>query len=156
MSDIVAPLILGRRFSYSSIELAVLSGGAAQEILVDVTEISYSESLVIASKNGTASVPLGSTRGVWESQEGRLVIGKSSFNNMVQKIGPGYLGINFSMLVAYADIGEPLCTDAVLGRIMGIEDSHSYGPDPLNVSLTIRIEAPIIRNGMPSMLNRVF
>ncbi len=152
----IAPLINGRRFSFASIEIAAKIGATSQELFLDVDDISYSESLVIAFKQGTARVPVGVTSGVWESQECSIVMGKSTFQDMVNTTGPGWLGINLLMVLNYADIGEPLVTDTIIGMITGCEDAHTYGPDALKTSLKFNPLTPILRNGISSMLNRVF
>ena len=156
MSELVAPLINGRRFSYASIEVFMKVGLTSQEIFVDIDDISYSESLVIGWKQGTARVPVGSTSGVWESQECSVQMGKSTLNRLISTIGPGYLGINMLFNASFADIGELICWDTIIGRITGIEDGHAAGPDALVSRLKFMPTTPILRNGIPGMLNRVF
>lgn len=151
----VAPLINGRRFSFASLEIVATIGATGKELFIDVEDISYSESLVIAFKNGTSRIPLGSTSGVWEPQECSMTMGKSAFQEMVMHTGPGWLGINIAMLVSYQDIGEILAFDTIVGRLTGVEDAHSFGPDPLKSVLKFMPTVPILRNGIPSMLNRV-
>lgn len=155
MSDIIAPFINGRRYSYASIEILASVGLVPQQLFLDVDEISYSEKLSIAFKNGTSAVPLGTTRGVWEGQEGSIAMGKSTFQKMVQGVGPGWLGINMVLMPTYADIGEILTVDIIPCRITGVEDAHTYGPDPLKSVLAFTVIAPVTRNAIPSMLNRV-
>lgn len=156
MSELVAPLINGRRLSFASIETFMKVGLTSQEIFVDIDDISYSESLVIAFKQGTARIPIGSTSGVWESQECSIQLGKSSLNMLMLKTGPGYLGINMLFNVSFADQGEPICWDTIIGRITGIEDGHAAGPEALVSRLKFMPTTPILRNGVPGMLNRVF
>lgn len=156
MSEIVAPLINGRRFSFASIETFMKIGLTSQEIFIDLDDISYSESLVISYKQGTSRVPIGSTSGVWEPQECSVQMGKSSLNKLVLKTGPGYLGINMLFNVSFADFGEIICWDTIIGRITGIEDGFQAGPDALSSRLKFMPTTPILRNGIPGMLNRVF
>lgn len=156
MSDIIAPLINGRRFSFASLEIVAKIGATSQELFLDVDAISYSESLEIEFKRGTSSVPLGSTRGNWVPQEGSMQMGKSTFNKMVSKIGPGWLGINLIMNVFYQDIGETLANDTIAARLVGKEDSHDYGPSPLVTVVKFMPTTPILHNGISGMLNRVF
>jgi hypothetical protein len=155
MSELVVPLINGRRFSYASIELSMILGATKAAIFADVEEINYSERLEVAFKEGTARIPLGNTSGKWTPQEGNLVMGKSTFNQMVQQIGPGWLGINLLMTVAYSDIGEALAVDTVVARLVGHENAHSSTPDALKVSVALMPIAPMLVNGVLSMLNRV-
>ncbi len=152
----IAPLIAGRRYSYASIELAVAAGATAQQLFLDVSAINYAEALEIAFRNGTSRVPVGSTSGVWTPQEGSLVLGKSTFAQFITKIGPGWLGINLLMVVAFADIGEPITTDTINARIVGRGNSHQSGPEALEEELRFMTTSPLLCNGVPSMLNRVF
>lgn len=153
--DIVAPLIAGRRFSYSSIELALVVGATYKELVVDVSNITYSESLEIAQRYGAARIPIGSTSGVWQPQEGTLTLGKSAFTRMATLVGPGWLGINMLMTLAYFDYGEPLTTEVIIARITGRSNTHAQSPEALEEELRFMPVAPILINGVPSMLNRV-
>ena len=152
----IAPLVNGRRYSFASIEIAAKLGATGQELFFDVDDITYSESIAFEFKNGTARVPVGSTSGVWQPQEGSLQMGKSTAQKMIQKIGPGWLGINIIMLVSYFDIGEQVTVDMINGRLSGIEDAHSHGPAALSALVKFMPTSPILRNGISGMLNRVF
>lgn len=155
MSELVFPLINGRRFSYASIELAMAIGATKAGIFVDVEEITYSESLEIGFKDGTARIPVGHTSGKWVPQEASLVMGKGEWNKLVTQVGPGWLGINLIATVAYADIGELLAVDTVFAVITGAENAHTSTPDALKVAVKLMPTSPMLTNGIPSMLNRV-
>lgn len=150
-----APLINGRRYSFSSIEVAMTVLGGSSELFLDISEINYSEVLNVSMVNGTSRNPIGWTSGMYEPQQGSIVIGKSSFQEMIQKIGPGWLGVNLVIAISYQDIGEILTVDTLACRLVGVEDSHSYGPDALTTTLTI-LPFYITRNGLPPTIpNRV-
>lgn len=146
-----APLINGRRYSYSSIEYTLQAGVFAGTV-IDIDEISYSEQLDIAFRNGTSKIPLGSTAGVWQPQECTLSMGKSTFTQFMALVGPGWLGSNLLLMANYNDEGEPLTSDLITSRITGHSNEHSYGPDPLKVTLKFMTVIPIISNGVPSVL----
>lgn len=150
----IAPLINGRRFSFSSLEIAAQIGATGTSLFMDVDDISYGEKLEIEFRRGTSRTPIGWTSGTHTPQEGSMQMGKSTFAQMVTKVGPGWLGINLAMIIAYADIGEPLTVDTIIGRLTGAEDAHSYGPGAL-VTVVSFLPFTILRNGIPSMLNRV-
>jgi hypothetical protein len=152
---LLAPLINGHRFSFASIEIVAQIGATKTGVFIDVDEITYSESLVIEFRRGTSRVPIGSTSGIWEPQECSMSMGKSTFNEMVTQVGPGWLGINLLMNVSYVDILETPAIDTIVGRIIGAEDAHTYGPEALKTVLKFMPITPILRNGVPSMLNRV-
>jgi hypothetical protein len=157
MPDIVLPpLINGHRFGFSSIECFVAVGVLPRQLYLDIVDITYGESLEFEFKQGTARVPLGSTPGNWVAQECSFKMGKSTFQyQLVQAFGPGWLGANIRLDVAYADIGEPPVIDSIVARIVGANDAHSYGNEPLETEVKCKLIQPITRNGIGSMLNRV-
>ncbi len=149
-----APLINGRRYSYSSIELNFLAGAFIGKV-IDIDEINYSEQLDIAFRRGTSRLPLGSTSGVWEPQEGTFSIGKSTFTQFMTNIAAvagQWLGLNFVMTINYNDEGEPLTTDLITARFTGHENSHAYGPDALHMTVKFMPVIPLVTNGIPSVL----
>lgn len=150
-----APLINGYRFSFASLEITAQIGATDTELFIDVDDIAYEESLEIEYRYGAARQPIGWTSGTYQPGEGVLQMGKSTFQQMVQKVGPGWLGIQLVMNVAYADIGEALVVDTVIGRISGASDAHSQGPSPLVTNVKLKLFT-ILRNGIPAVLNRVF
>ena len=156
MPDIVIPpLINGRAFSFSSIEVFGRGGVNKLQLFLTSTDISYGESLEFDFQNGTARVPLGNTAGLWKPQEVTLQCSKTDFQlQVVQGIGQGWLGINYTLNVAYADIGQPIIVDAISCRITGVDDAHSHGPSALQVALKMMTTEPIMRNGVSSMKNR--
>lgn len=145
MADV--PLINGRRYAYASLEISVIKPDGSSEIFIDINEISYSEALTIAFVQGTAKAPIGWTEGTYEPGDATLRMGKSSFQSLIEDIGDGWLGANVKVVAKYADDGEPLTTDELTSRIAGAEDSHSYGPDPLGVNVTLKT-IRILRNGI--------
>jgi hypothetical protein len=151
----LGPLINGRRYSFSSLEIAAQIGATNTELFTDVDDISYSESLEVEFKRGTSRSPIGWTSGTYQPGDASMQMGKSTFQAMVQKTGPGWLGINLLLNVAYADIGEIVTVDTLVARIVGVEDAHSYGPGAL-VTVVKLLPFTILRNGIPPMLNRVF
>jgi hypothetical protein len=150
-----APLINGYRFSFASLEITAQIGATDTELFIDVDDIGYEESLEIEYRYGTSRQPIGWTSGTYTPGEGVLQMGKSTFQQMVQKVGPGWLGILITMNASYADIGEPLTVDTVIGRISGAADSHQQGPGALVTNVKLKLFT-ILRNGIPAMLNRVF
>lgn len=146
-----APLINGRRYSYSSIEYA-LQAGAFAGIIIDIDEISYSEQLDIDFRRGTSKIPLGSTAGVWQPQECTMSMGKSKAEEFTASIGQGWLGSNLILTINYNDVGESLATDIITSRITGIEDAHTYGPEALKTVIKFMPVIPIIRNGIASVI----
>lgn len=151
----IAPLINGHRYSYASIELAITPGASATQIITDISGVNYDESLDIAYMQGTSRAPIGWTAGNYKPGTCELTMGKSTFTELAMTIGPGWLGLNFTGNIAYADVGEIVTVDTIVARFNGVADSHDYGPDALHVSLKCALFT-ILRNGIPPLLNRVF
>jgi hypothetical protein len=149
-----APLINGRRYSYSSIELNFLSGAFVGRV-IDCDEINYAEELDFAFRRGTSRLPLGSTAGMWEPQEGSLSMGKSTFTKFIAAIAATsgqWLGTNFVLTVNYNDEGESLTSEVLTGRWKGHENGHAYGPDALKVMVKFMLVMPIVTNTIPSVI----
>jgi hypothetical protein len=148
------PLINGRRYSFASIELAATIAGNPSELFADVDAISYGDSLDVAYRYGTSRGPIGWTAGTYNPGDASIQMGKSTAQQMIQRIGPGWLGINLLIGVKYFDIGEQLTVDTLVARIVGLEDSHQYSADAL-VSVMALKPFSILRNGIFPLLNRV-
>ncbi len=149
-----APLINGRRYSYSSIEMNFVAGAFIGKV-IDIDEINYTEQLDIAFRRGTSKIPLGSTAGVWEPQEGSFSIGKSTFTAFLQNVAAvagQWLGLNFVLTVNYKDEGEALTSEIITARFTGREDAHAYGPDALHMMIKFMPVIPIVTNNIPSVL----
>lgn len=140
------PLINGRRYSFASTETSVILPSGPAEIIIDIRSIDYSDTLDIAKVQGASQGPIGWTKGQYNAEDTSLVIGKSSFQKLVDRIGHGWLGANMLINVKYADIGEPLTVDALTCRIAGAADSHANGAAELNTTLTLSTFL-ITRNG---------
>jgi hypothetical protein len=151
----LSPLINGRRYSYSSIEVVLQNGAGPPQLYTDISSVSYEEDLDVSFVRGTSRSPIGWTAGDYNPGDSSFEMGKSSFTQLVLTTGPGWLGINMVANIAYADIGEIVTVDTLIARIIGAADSHTTGPDALKTTLKIK-PITILRNGIPSMLNRVF
>lgn len=150
-----APLINGRRFSYSSIEIVTSTILNPLGTLIDCDAVDYEDALDIQFRRGTSRVPIGWTSGTYEASDSTLQLGKSACAALLSSIGPGYMGINLNVLVSYSDIGEPLVVDTLIARIAGIKDGHAYSADALTSVVKLKTFY-ILRNGIPPTLNRVF
>ncbi len=133
------PLINGRRYSFSSIEIAIVRPDGKSEIFIDIDEINYSEGLDIAFVPGTNSAPVCWTAGIYQAEDTSLSMTKSSFQQgVVEAIGNGWMGANLEIVCKYNDVGEPLTKDVITCRISKAEDAHSFGPDPLKTKMTCK------------------
>ncbi len=130
------PLINGHRFSYASIELNVFG-----MVFMGVKAINYSDKLTPGKARGTASMPLGRTRGDYES-EASLELFKEeaiAFQARLVAIPPFGVGeVPFVATIAYAELAGPITVDVLSGcRVTSIADAHQQGTDPLTVKFDI-------------------
>lgn len=152
-----ANLINGHRYSYASLEISIKAATSKPQIFIDIDSIEYSESLEIALRYGTSRGPIGSTAGIYKPEECTMKMGLSTFASFISQIGPGWLGINCLINLAYADIGEPVTTDTIPCRIVGRSNAHEGGSaESLVTTVKFLPIDSIYLNGIPSLLNRVF
>lgn len=136
------PLINGLRFDYSSVEIAV---GSAT--IVGVSELSYSSKLEPGKVRGTSAQVNGRTRGQYEA-EGSMTLFKQEADELLALLGPGFMEVAFPVTVHYAESGQPLITDRLIGaRIKSMENSHKEGSDALTVKFDLDLIA-IVHNGL--------
>jgi hypothetical protein len=135
-------LINGNRFQFSNIEL-----DAQGFRFKGFTEINYQDSLEIGDVRGASQIALGETEGEY-SAEGSATVFRREFDQLTARLGDGYGMIRFPITITYANPGEATTTDRLPAvRIAGVENGHSQGTDALTMQITLKILAPIERNG---------
>jgi hypothetical protein len=151
---VALPLINGRRYQFSSIEFSVLKPDGTTEIFIEINSISYGDALDIAFVRGTNAAPIGWTEGEYEAEDTVVTFYKSALQRLIDAVGPGYLGANFSLTVKYSANGEPLTTDRITCRLSGLKDSPAVGNEPLSVEATFKTMI-VTRNGNTPLLNQL-
>lgn len=141
------PLINGRRYSFASLELSLITPDGSSEIFIDINELTYSEALEISFIRGANQAPVGWTSGEYTPGDATISMAKSTFQALIERIGNGWLGSNLRVVAKYSDEGEPLTTDTLVTRIKGAEDTGSPGPDGLFTKMTL-LPMIIKRNGI--------
>lgn len=145
----------GRRYSHSSLEITILRQNKTSEIFIDIDSIDYGEELDIALVRGTNRGMIGWTAGDYTADDATLSMGKSTFQfGIVTAIGNGWLGTDISVTISYNDVGEPLTTDVLKGRILSAKDSSTAGPENNKTKMGIKC-AWISRNGIFPLANMV-
>jgi hypothetical protein len=151
----MASVVNGRRFSFSSSETHVLRPDGSDVLFIAIDAISYSDKLNMSFVMGANRAPVGVTSGVYEPDDCTLSLAKSDFQTgIVEAIGNGWMGKKVKIQISYADEGEPLCTDEIIGFLTGSADDHSAGPDHLKVSVTVKAIL-IQRNGVTPLENHL-
>lgn len=130
----------GRRFSHSSLEITLWKKNVnVSEIFIDIDSLDYGEKLTMEFVRGTNRGPIGITAGDYEANDTSFSMGLSTFSTgIVQGIGEGWLGSELGITVAYADDGEPLCTDRLRCFITGADNSTTAGPEGLKVKVGLK------------------
>ena len=135
MADLAQPLINGFRYQFSNIEIDIDG-----DIITEVQSIDYEHGLEGTKTRGTGSVyATGETTGEYDSS-GKIELPKHVAAALRAKLGKGYLRKRFPITVSYADEGQPVITDRLIGcRISKEGNSHSNGTDGLKESLDMSI-----------------
>ena len=150
---LISPLINGSYYAYADIEFRV--DGL---LFAGIKGINYKDSLSRVKVRGTASVPLGLTRGKYEAT-GDFEMYLDAANTMIAAIG-GVLGgwrqIPIAASITYGPnpgMNLPLTTDIIPGFYIGDYDaSNSEGDEPLTRKFTMHIPGQILWNGLPSLI----
>lgn len=153
-TPVALPLIQGRRYQFSSIEMSVLKPNGTTEIFIEFNNITYGDALDITFVRGTNQAPIGWTDGEYEAEDTVVTFYKSALQRLIDAVGSGYLGANFVITVKYSANGEPLTTDVITCRLAGLKDSPAQGPDALAVEATFKTFL-ITRNNNTPLANQL-
>ncbi len=140
------PLVNGNRFDYTSIE-AIVSGVPYR----GVKAVNYSDSLDKAKQYGTSARPLGKTRGKYDA-DASLEIFKEEAIVLRTALaalagGDGWGEVDFTLVVAYAEAGQPVTVDTVQASVQKCEDGHAQGNEGLTEKWTLTV-MEVKRNGL--------
>ena len=125
------PLINGVRYDFSSIVFHINGN-----IVVGVKEIAYKNSRDRGEVRGTSPQKLGRTRGQYKCEASSTLF-RREYDELITTLGDGYMEIVFPITVSYADDGQPLVTDTIVGCTITEDDhSNSAGTDPTEVKIT--------------------
>jgi hypothetical protein len=140
------PFINGNRFDFASIEAVV---GA--RTFTGIVEISYSHPVERSKVYGTQRVPIGRTGGR-VSFEASITMLKEDVQELLTALGPGYGNIPFVIVINYAEAGQPVITDKLIGcKINDVQDSHTEGTEALRCTMPLDVMG-IMRNGKSILL----
>lgn len=136
------PLINGHRYSWASASFDI-----DDSEVVNIKELTYSHQLEPGQVRGTGPQVAGMTRGEY-SAEGSMVLLREGWDELRAKMGDGYMEKYFRIVVSYAEEGQPVQTDELVGcRITSVENSPSQGTDGLETSIDLAITY-ILENGV--------
>lgn len=140
------PLINGNRYDYTSIEIMV--EGIPYR---GIKSIDYEDSLDSAKQYGTSARPLGRTRGKYDASGSLEIFLEDAvvLRTILAAVGNGGMGAaNFTIVVAYAEIGSPIVVVKMLGcRVKKVAASHAQGNDGITEKWDLDV-MDITRNGV--------
>lgn len=114
------PVINGVVYDHSSIDINI--DGVRK---LQISEISYSQTLEPGKLRGAAAKVLARTRGEYDA-EGSFKISKAEGAEIVAALGNGFMTKSFTITCSYSEFGQGILTDVLEGcRITKIEDSSS-------------------------------
>lgn len=149
------PTIRGQRYSFCSIELAIVTETGGSQVYADITDLSYSDSIERAFQYGTNPAPLGRTRGVYNPGDASLTMALQAAYALIGQLGNGYMEKDINIVAKYADEGLPLIVDTLQKcRMGGLENTFSQGPDALMVTIPLQ-PFNVLRNGFTALNNQI-
>lgn len=112
--------------SWASIEMR-LNGGAP---VIGFKGVKYSWKIERALVQGAGRKPMGMTRGKFVPQESTITFYEDAYRQLTNT--PGWADRVYTLTVQYADPGEPIHTDTIIGvRFGGGDGGGEEGTDPL-------------------------
>lgn len=144
-TPIPLPLLNGSRHEYSSAEFRFKG-----RLIVGIKEFNYNDKLEPTKVYGTASEPIGRTRGVYLA-EGSATMYLAEYQAFIAILGPGFKEVSFDGVASYSDAGVATITDRIVGiRIKSVDASNSQGADPSVRKMDLDI-MKVLWNGLDSM-----
>jgi hypothetical protein len=126
------PIVNGHRYSYASVDL-IING----KTYVGAKRVNYSSSLEPGIIYSDDPGKFGRTPGK-ASHSCELELYRLEWNDLVVALGQSFGRKAFNVQVQYAEDGEPVTTDAILGcRITKVEFQNSEGTEASSVVLTL-------------------
>lgn len=128
------PLINGHRYSWASMDFDF--DGLEIEF---IQEFTYNHSLEPGDVRGAGAQKQGRTRGDYNA-EGSITMHQEGWDIFRNHLGNGFMEKSWTAIVNYADDGQPVTTDEVVGcRITNVEKGGSQGTDGNTVTLSLNI-----------------
>lgn len=119
-------LVHGRHFSFSSIGLQL----DTEAPILGFKAIKYPFKVEEAIVYGAGSQIIGRTRGKVTMDDGSLTVTEKQYRQITQT--PGWLFKTYTLVVQYADFGQAIQTDTLVGlRFKGADPGGEEGTDAL-------------------------
>lgn len=143
------PLINGRKYDHSSIELQI-----ADTIYTGVESLEWTHSLAPGVVRGTRPEKLARTTGEYDA-EGSFSMPLEDYTELIAELGDGFMATSFDIVANYSNEGANNTNVVMVGcRITEESGGSETGGDPAMIELSLdvmRIEINGIR-AVPEML----
>ena len=127
------PVINGVVYDHSSVEITIKGTRYLQ-----VSEVTYKNTLEPGKLRGAAAKVLGRTRGEYDA-EGSFKVSKAEGARIIADLGHGYMAKEFGIVCNYSEAGQDMITDTLQQcRITGTEDSSS-GTDATMTTFNLHV-----------------
>jgi hypothetical protein len=158
----VFPQVNGMYPSWADIEWTALVLGGIPLQMVGLKAINYKGSLTKQKVRGTASVPIGLTKGKYEAT-GDIEMYLPQANLLINTLGPGWQQIPITINVSYISSGplglpapglpQPVITDQIPNAfLMEMAADQSESDEPLTRKFTLTIPGQVFPNGLPGVV----
>lgn len=128
------PDVNGISYDFSSVKISLIG-----DVTPAFKGIDYSQALEPGEARGNSSHWLRRTRGQLKA-EASFEIHKVEWQGFIDQLGDGYMEKEFDILVSYADHGQPVISDEIVGaRIKKHADSPKEGSEPPTVKVDLHI-----------------
>lgn len=134
MPSLAYPLINGNRYDFSSLEVDV-----AGLRIRGITALNYTDELEPGEVYGTSAQIIGRTRGQRRTS-GSVTMHRAEADQLIAALGNGFMERSFNIAASYADTGQPLTRDELVGcRITRVQKDNAQGSDPTAVTFDLHI-----------------
>jgi len=149
------PLVNGRHYDWGSMKLVLPSGS----IVVSLQDINFKGELEKESTYGKGQIPIGSGQGNYSS-DGDFSVLRDDFEDILAlgvATGRGLLKTPpFPLLLEYGNEDqETKQTVLPAVDITSVDESASQGDKNLKVKIGFKNHKPIIRNGVPDIVELI-
>lgn len=158
----VFPLINGNYFSWADVEIVYITATGVPLPFVGVKALNYKDNQSKQKVRGTASVPIGLTKGKYDAT-GDMEMYLPQANLLITTIGPGWKQTPLTIQASYVSSGalglpaaglpQPVITDTIPGVfLMEMAADQAESDEPLTRKFQLLIPGQILWNGIPSVV----
>ena len=127
------PDINGIKYDYASVSIDLLGK------LSGVKEIKYKNTLAGNKTRQLGSREASGRAGGELDCEASMVMYRKEYDELINRLGDGYMSRVFNITVTHAEINQPTVSDQIIGcKLTGDDHSAATGGDALEVSVDLQ------------------